>query len=159
MCAVNERKQPAMATMSTTTSVLMIDANQYFLRIALHLFQEHYREELTIVGVAPGGKEALEQARKTRPHIVLLDLDHHCLENLQLISYLRDILPECGIIALGSHDLRDYYQAALDAGANVFVAKADLNTRLLPSIRAIMRTAAHQHRHNGKEEDPLMALQ
>ncbi|NJN65941.1 MAG: response regulator transcription factor [Chloroflexaceae bacterium] len=139
-----------MATTSAITSVLMVDTNQHFLRIALHLFQEHYHEELTVVGIAPGGKEALEQARKTRPHIVLLDLDQHCLENLQLIALLRDILPDSGIIALGSHDLRDYYRAALAAGANVFVAKTDLNNRLLPAIRAITHPSSLQSRSIGR---------
>ncbi|MFB0536671.1 MAG: response regulator transcription factor [Anaerolineae bacterium] len=116
-------------------SVLLVDDNPSFLRIAIRFLQEH--DDVAVVGAAGGGEEALALAQDLQPDIVLIDLAMPGLSGLGTIPRLRAVLPEAGIIALTVLDTTSYWQAALAAGANDFVPKTRLNTDLLPAIRRV----------------------
>jgi DNA-binding NarL/FixJ family response regulator len=116
-------------------SVLLVDDNPSFLRIATRFLQEH--DDVAVVGAAGGGEEALALAQDLQPDIVLIDLAMPGLSGLETIPRLRAALPEAGIIALTVLDTISYWQAALSAGANDFVPKTRLNTDLLPAIRRV----------------------
>jgi len=62
------------------------------------------------------------------------------LSGLETIPRLRAMLPEVSIIALTLLDAKVYRQAALAAGADDFVPKANLSTDLLPAIRRVAKT-------------------
>ncbi len=127
-------------------TVVLVDMNEHFLRVVTQIVRDYYSHALMIVGACGGNGEALRSIEETRPRVVLLDLDQHCLSNLQLIPQLRAILPDVGIVVLGSFDIHAYRQVALEAGADAFVAKAELNNDLLPAIVTI---TGEQARENG----------
>jgi DNA-binding NarL/FixJ family response regulator len=116
-------------------SVLLVDDNPAFLRIATRFLQQH--DDLTVVGAASGGQEALTLAQDLQPDIVVIDLAMPGLNGLEAIPRLRAMLPEVGIIALTVLDTNSYREAALAAGANDFVAKVSLDTDLLLAIRRL----------------------
>jgi two-component system nitrate/nitrite response regulator NarL len=116
--------------------VFLVDDHEAFLRVATEFLQRH--DELTVVGVARGGEEALTRAQDLRPQVVLIDLNMPGLGGLEAIPRLRAMLPEAGIIALTLLDPRVFRQAALAAGADDFVPKANLSTHLLPAIRRVV---------------------
>ncbi|MFQ6101931.1 MAG: response regulator transcription factor [Anaerolineae bacterium] len=119
-----------------TISVLLVDDNLTFLRIATRFLQKH--NDIVIAGAFNGGKEAMEQAHTLQPDIVLIDLAMSDLPGLEAIPRLRVMLPGAGIIALTLLDANSYRPAALAAGADDFVSKATMSTDLLP---AVWRTA------------------
>jgi len=116
-------------------SVLLVDDNPTFLRVAERFLQGY--EDVTVAGLAVGGKEGLEQACALQPKIVLVDLAMPDLPGLETIRCLRRLAPGLGIIALTIMDTEGYRHAALAAGADRFVTKASLSTDLLPAIRAL----------------------
>ena len=59
------------------------------------------------------------------------------MTGLETISRLRNILPGVGIIALTLLKGNAYRQAAMAAGADELVRKAELITDLLPGIRRV----------------------
>lgn len=118
-------------------TIFIVDTNPDFLRLVKRLLQDYYSEALTVVGTSLDEGDALAQARRIRPHIILLSLEQHFREGLQLIPRLRIALPHVRIIVLGSHDMPDYRRLALEAGADAFVAKVALNDELLHTIRRI----------------------
>jgi DNA-binding NarL/FixJ family response regulator len=128
---------PADVEETIKIRVLLVDDHEPFLRVATEFLQRHH--ELVVVGAARGGEEALAQAQALHPQIILLDLNMPGLSGLETIPHLRDMLPEVGIIALTLLDPRTYRQAALAAGAEDFVSKANLTTDLLPAIRRVMQ--------------------
>ncbi len=125
--------------------VLLVDDNSTFVEILRGFIQEHYRDEVTVVGTANEAEQGLAYARALRPEAVLLDLAMPNLPGLKAIPRLRRILPEAGIIALTLLDPANYRQAALEAGADEFVCKATLTTDLLPAIRRVARGGASRH--------------
>ena len=131
-------------------SVLLVDDHETFLRVATEFLQRH--DELTLVGAARGGKEALAQAQDLRPQVILVDLNMPGLSGLETIPLLRAMLPEAGIIALTLLDAKVYRQAALAAGADDFVPKANLSTELLPAIRRVAQTGQPQQEYQSETE-------
>ncbi len=118
--------------------VLLVDDHEPFLRVATDFLKRQH--ELVVVGALRGGQEALAQAQGLRPHVILIDLNMPGLNGLEVIPRLRIMLPEAGIIALTLLDVNIYRQPALAAGADDFVAKANLTTDLLPAIRRVAQT-------------------
>jgi DNA-binding NarL/FixJ family response regulator len=115
-------------------AVLLVDDNEAFRHVATDFLHRHH--ELTVVGAMCGGEEALAQAQDLQPQVILIGLDRPGLET---ISRLRKVLPGVGIIALTLLEGSTYRQAALAAGADDLVAKAELITDLLPAIRRVTR--------------------
>ena len=120
-------------------SVLLVDDNITFLSILKNYVQEHWRDELDVVGVATDGKDALEQASTLKPQVVLLDLVMTGVNGFQVIPLLKQALPQTRIIVLTLLDTPDYRQTSLAAGADDFVAKEHLDTDLPPAFARIMQ--------------------
>jgi len=115
--------------------VLLVDDSEAFRRVATDFMQRHH--ELTVVGVACEDEEALVQAQVLGPQVILIGLDTPGPTGLKTISRLREVLPDVGIIALTLLEGDAYRQAALAAGADDLVRKAELVTDLLPAIRRV----------------------
>jgi DNA-binding NarL/FixJ family response regulator len=116
-------------------SVLLVDDNPTFLRILRRFLGEE--EGLLVVGTASSGEEALAIAQGQQPQVILLDLAMPGLGGLNTIPRLRSKMPDVSIIALTVLDSSGYREAALAAGADDFVAKADLSTDLVPAIHRL----------------------
>ena len=116
-------------------SVLLVDDNPTFLRILKRFLGEE--EGLLVVGTAESGEEALKKTRELQPQVILLDLAMPGMGGLNTIPRLRGVLPGVGIIVLTVLDANGYREAALAAGADDFVAKADLSTDLVPAIHRL----------------------
>jgi two-component system NarL family response regulator len=112
--------------------VLVVDDNEAFLRVATDFLQRH--DDLIVVGAICGSEEALAQAQDLGPQVILIGLD---TPGLGILPRLRNILPGVGIIALTLLEGNAYRQAALAAGADDLVPKAELTTELLPAIRRV----------------------
>ena len=117
-------------------SVLLVDDNLTFLRIATRFLDAH--DDVTVVGAVCEGEEALTQVQDLEPDIVLIDTAMpNLIGELSFISRLRAALPSVGIIALTLIGTDGYRQAALEAGVDEFVPKAAMGTDLLSAIRRI----------------------
>lgn len=117
-------------------SVLLVDDSSLFVHAATRFLQE--QSEIVVVGAASRGEEALMQAQRLQPKVVLIDLNMPGLSGLKAIPLLRERLPDAGIIVLTLQDMDAYRQAALSAGADDFVSKATLVADLLPAIRRVV---------------------
>jgi DNA-binding NarL/FixJ family response regulator len=122
---------------SEILSTLLVDDNPTFLRIATRILREYCYDEVSVVGTVSGSSDAFERASSLKPRIILLGLNRLGVVDKELISQLRSVLPDVKIIALGPLDKAAYRQAALDAGADAFVAKVNLSNDLLPTIQRL----------------------
>jgi DNA-binding NarL/FixJ family response regulator len=78
----------------------------------------------TVVGEGSDGGEALAGAAATEPSIVLLDLNMPGVSGLEALPKLRELLPEgVKIVVLTTSKAAESEQAAMDAGADAYVAK------------------------------------
>lgn len=119
-------------------SVMLVDDEPTFLRIAQLFLETHYGQEIQILGTARGGEECLTKAQLLAPQVVLLDLNMPGLSGLQTIPLLRIMFPEMRIIALTLNDGEKSRGAVLAAGGNDLVSKATMSTDLMPAIKRVM---------------------
>jgi DNA-binding NarL/FixJ family response regulator len=118
-------------------TVLLVDDNPTFLRILTSFLADQCEEGVRVVGVVVGGREAVAQAERLRPDVILLDLEMPDVPGLDLLPQLRATLPEASLIALTLMDPASVQATALAAGADAFVSKASLEHDLLPAIQGL----------------------
>lgn len=130
-------------------SVMLVDDNATFLHATRQFLEAH--KEVIVVGAANGGAEAVEQVQRLNPQVILIDLAMPGMPGLEAIPRLRHLLPGVGIIALTVMDTDSFRQAALNAGADVFISKASMRTSLLPAIQRALKA------QRGREAQGLVA--
>ena len=118
-------------------SVMLVDDSLTFLRATIRFLEAH--DDMVIVGTANEGKEALAQVEDLQPQIILIDLAMPGLPGLETIPRLRSMMPDVGIIALTVMNTNSFRQAALEAGADIFIPKSTMRTDLLPAIRRLVQ--------------------
>ncbi|GIH89715.1 response regulator [Planobispora siamensis] len=97
--------------------------------------------DLTVVGTAPDGAQAVLLARDTRPDVALLDIR---MPQMDGIEAARRIL-ETGttkVIMITTFDLDDYVYDALTAGASGFLLKDVRANDLAEAVRTVARGEA-----------------
>lgn len=128
---------------SDVKHVLLAD-DHTILRAGLRLLIDS-QPDLSVVGEAGSGDEALQQARQHRPDVILLDLNMPGRDGLATIPALRELLPESRILILTMHDDAHYLQDALQAGAAGYVLKKAADAELLLAIRAVLKGETYVH--------------
>jgi len=93
--------------------------------------------DMTLVAEASNGREAIEQFRRHRPDIGLMDLQMPDLNGLDAIIAIRAEFPDARIIVLTTYDGDVQALRALQAGARGYLLKNVLHKELLDTIRAV----------------------
>ena len=74
-------------------------------------------EDLEVVGQAENGLEAVAQARKLHPDIILMDLQMPEMDGAEAIQQIKMETSDIGIIILTTFDTDDYIFRGIEAGA------------------------------------------
>ncbi len=93
------------------------------------------------VDAASGGMAGLERALETGPDLVLLDLGLPDLDGVTVLSMLRAVA-STPVVVITARDDESQIVAALDAGADDYVAKPFGPDHLDARIRAVLRRTA-----------------
>ena len=119
------------------TRVLVVDDEPQILRaLRINLRVRQYE-----VSVAANGAQALAEAARHPPDVVILDLGLPDLDGVEVIQGLRGWTSAPIIVLSGRADSTDKVEA-LDAGADDYVTKPFGMDELLARIRAVSRRAA-----------------
>jgi two-component system, NarL family, response regulator NreC len=95
--------------------------------------------DISVAGEAANGSEALLQARKLRPDVVVMDISMPVLGGIEATRRLRRELPQIKVLALTQHDDKEHVISAIEAGAFGFISKTAASAELLTGIRAVHR--------------------
>jgi DNA-binding NarL/FixJ family response regulator len=93
--------------------------------------------DMVLVAEASNGHEALEQFRKHRPDVTLMDLEMPDISGIDAMSAIRGEFPDARIIVLTTHAGDALVARALKAGARAYLLKGLLRKELLETIRAV----------------------
>jgi DNA-binding NarL/FixJ family response regulator len=92
--------------------------------------------DMTVVGEAGDGSEAIQKARQLNPDVIVMDISMPGMNGLAATRALKDIKPEATIVTLTRHGDDAYLQELLRAGVSGYVLKRSAPTELLHAIRA-----------------------
>jgi DNA-binding NarL/FixJ family response regulator len=93
-----------------------------------------------VVGEAGNGAEAVEQATRTSPDVVLMDIRMPGMDGIEATRRITSAAADTGcmrVLILTTFDLDEYVYAALRAGASGFLLKDALPGDLLNAIEVI----------------------
>jgi two-component system, NarL family, response regulator len=93
--------------------------------------------DMELVAQAATGREAIEQFRRHRPDVTLMDLQMPDMSGIEAIIAIRGQFPEARIIVLTTYSGDVQVVRALRAGARGYLLKGDVHTDLLETIRAV----------------------
>jgi DNA-binding NarL/FixJ family response regulator len=91
--------------------------------------------DMELVAEASNGRDAIEQFRKHRPDITLMDLQMPEMSGIDAMSAIRGEFPDAHIIVLTTHPGDVQVSRALKAGARAYLLKG--GRELLDTIRAV----------------------
>ena len=117
-------------------SVLLAEDHAIFRQGLTALLQTD--DQVSVVGEAGNGQEALQLATQLEPDLVIMDLSMPGTNGTEAIPKIKQRLPETKIIALTAHNAEEYVRATLQAGAKGYVLKEDSHQDLLTAIRSVM---------------------
>lgn len=93
--------------------------------------------DLTVVGEAGDGEEALQLIETLRPQVVVLDIDMPRVGGFDVVLELRRKKIEVQIIFLTMHSEEELFRTAMDLGVSGYVLKDSATTDIVAGIRSI----------------------
>jgi DNA-binding NarL/FixJ family response regulator len=94
-------------------------------------------DDIEVVAEAGNGRDAVTEAERLHPDVVLMDIRMPELDGLEATRRILDSQPSARVLVLTTFDLDEYIYEALKAGASGFVLKDDPPEQLLAAIRTV----------------------
>jgi DNA-binding NarL/FixJ family response regulator len=118
-----------------TIRVLLAD-DQSMVRAGLRMLLSG-EPDIEVVGEAANGHEAVAQATRFHPHVVLMDIRMPELDGLEATRRILAADPAARVLVVTTFNLDEYVYAALRIGASGFVLKDDPPEQLIAAVRTI----------------------
>ena len=103
------------------------------------------QEDLTVVGEATNGPEAIAAVRQHSPDLLLLDITMPKTDGLEVLQQVKRAYPNVRVLVLTMHEEEGYLRRALEMGAAGYCPKSAADAELISAIRAVMRGNVYIH--------------
>jgi two-component system response regulator NreC len=123
--------------------VLIVD-DHAVVRAGLKLLVDA-EDDLEAVGEAGSAREAVFEARTTKPDVVLMDVMMPEQSGLAIVPQLVKEHPEATVLVLSMQDDPRYVREAFEAGASGYVLKEAADTELVAAIRDVAAGGRYVH--------------
>lgn len=120
-----------------TVEVLLVDDHEV-VRTGLQMLLES-EPEVTIVGNAASGEEAMKAAEELKPDVIVMDIGLPDISGIEVTTKIKEQWPEIAVVALTIHEDEEYFFQMLDAGASGYIPKRAAPEELLTAISAASR--------------------
>jgi two-component system, NarL family, response regulator NreC len=126
-----------MPTMTTTSSIRILLADDHtVMRSGLRLLLER-QPNLTVVGEAADGREAVALAVAEDPDVVVMDIAMPHLNGVEATRQIVANNPRTAVAILSMHSDESYVIRSLKAGARAYLLKDSAEADLIEAIQAI----------------------
>ena len=96
------------------------------------------RDDISVVGTAGDGQDAISVATTNRPDVILMDVRMPVLDGIEATRTItQTLLPAPRVIVLTTFDLDEYVYEALSAGASGFLLKDVTAETLFDAVRVV----------------------
>lgn len=99
--------------------------------------------EFAVVAGVADGSQALAQAIRLRPDLVVLDIDMPGLNSFEAARGIRRHCPDARVVFLSAFHHDRYIQEAIEVEASGYITKTEPPSAVLAAIRAISRGSAY----------------
>ncbi len=96
-------------------------------------------EDIEVAGEAADGLQAVEQARRLDPDVVLMDIAMPGLGGIEATLELKKVGSRARVLVMSQYEDREYVRRLLKAGVSGYVLKKSAGAELANAIRAVHR--------------------
>jgi DNA-binding NarL/FixJ family response regulator len=121
--------------MANKISVLLVDDHNLVRRGFRRMLED--APDITVVGEASDGVEAVSLAEKLRPQVIVMDCALPGMSGLVATRRILEASPEIAILMLSMHSEDTWVRQSLDAGARGYLLKNAIDLDLATAIRKI----------------------
>jgi DNA-binding NarL/FixJ family response regulator len=132
---VNPAGTPLAAPSAAVITVLLVD-DEPLIRFGLRTILDS-ADDVTVIGEAGDGAEAVGAVRDLRPDVVLMDIRMPRVDGLAATRQILQQPDPPRIAVLTTYHLDEYVFAALRAGASGFLLKDTPPREILAAVRAV----------------------
>ena len=122
--------------------VLLVD-DHAMVRQGLRAILDNY-PDLSIIGEAADGREAVSIAAKREPDVIIMDINMPRMDGIEATKRIKNDHPGTVIIAVSVNDTPHLRQSMQQAGASAFVSKEEAGERLYETIIALTSTTTRE---------------
>ena len=127
--------------MAKNIRVLLVDDNKDFIKSAEKFLSTiNYIE---VVGIAFSGKDALQSISKLSHDLVLMDLVMPEMDGLEATKLIKALPKAPLVIIMTVHNNPELLFFAISIGADGFITKSEIGTKLVPLIESLFFDKVH----------------
>jgi len=125
--------------MHQSTRIVIADDHHLFVAGLKTILKDVEGFEFTIVGVAHNGEELIPLLKRTRPDLLLLDLNMPEKDGLDVLVGIREDYPDLCILALTMYDESKIVKSAFKSGVDGYVLKNVGKNELVRAISEVLQ--------------------
>ena len=119
--------------------ILIVD-DELLVRIGLKSCIEWDKHGMEVIGEASDGEEALQQIRRLKPDVILLDIKMPNMDGIELMNHLKTEKLEFKVIILSGFDDLYHVREAMKLGASDYLHKPCMNAKdVLDSLLSVRK--------------------
>ena len=118
-----------------TRHLLVVDDHTIVRQGMIELLSKE--SDIVVIGVAANGEQAIQEARRLRPDIVLMDVSMPGINGIDATRIITAEIPDVRVIGLSMHEDEAIKSKMRDAGAVACYHKGDPVEELIGTIRAV----------------------
>jgi DNA-binding NarL/FixJ family response regulator len=135
----------------TSKRVLIADDNPLVRKAVCSLFTF---DGFSVCGEAGDGAQAIEEARQTRPDMIVLDFSMPVMDGIRAAKALKQIMPDVPIILFTAHASGALEEDALAAGIAAIISKQQGASELVTKAHELLSAKRESETRISDRLDP-----
>jgi DNA-binding NarL/FixJ family response regulator len=99
----------------------------------------HLQKRWKVVGEAANGVEAVKQARRLKPSVVIVDIEMPELDGLETTRRILQSMPQTKILALTNRPTESMERQVMEVGARGYVLKSEVFSELVKAVETVVQ--------------------
>src|SRR5262245_12078960 len=130
----------------TKHRVVLADDHPFMLEAIADCIGHRFRDRLEVVAKATDGLMAVEEVKKHKPDLILMDLGMPRLDGVGAIRQIKQIQKDIVVLVLSMYDDQAHIVQAIQAGADDYLFKKEVGVSDIVGhvLTALEKDLAHQ---------------
>lgn len=124
------------SNLNNKMKILLVDDHPVFRKGLIHLINDE--EDMYVCGESEDVFSAIQEIKKTRPDMVIVDITLKDTSGLELIKYITEHYKKLPILVISMHEETLYAERAIKAGALGYIMKQEMTFNIGHAIRQVM---------------------